>query len=140
MINMAKRKKSKKKGTKRRRSTKKVKRRTVKKKAAGAMLGVGISTYKVATDKEGTGISPVEAVFYPYDSTKTKVEAIVRKVVSNVMETKNSGPALIGIGLSFGKDLPLIGQPYNEFLYKPMNRMFGKLQTALTGKKARYRL
>ena len=137
MINMAAKKKkgSKKKGTKRRRPTKKRVVRHAPKKHLAANAGLAVTVYKVATDAEGTMISPVQALFYPYDSMQTRVAAVVRKVASNLMETKNTGPALIGLTMSYGEDLPLVGGLYKDIIKKPADRLLSKVEKGLTGKK-----
>ena len=133
-----KRKSSKKKGTKRRSPTKKRVVRHAPKKHLAANLGLAASAYKVATDRTGDlnyGISPVAAVFYPYDSLETKVKAIVNKTLENVKQTENVLPGMIGVLVSYGGDVPLVGPLYKDVVKKPADRFLGKVEKALTGKK-----
>ena len=145
MINMAKkkRKSSKKKGTKRRRSTKKVKRRVVKKKNLAAPIGGAMTIAKTEMAPDAWGSTVLNA-------QKNAVIAVMKGDFSNpwiVHSVKvtyaqllaNSGPALVGTAISFGEDIPLVGGLVRE-VKRPANRLLGKAQKVLTGRKPRFKL
>ena len=145
MINMAKkkRKSSKKKGTKRRRSTKKVKRRVVKKKNLAAPVGLAITAAKAETSTVSWGGTLANAQKNAIHSIFEPALAPWRKyaIDETIIKYKKEGaPALVGITLSFGEDIPLIGGLVRE-VKRPANRLLGKVQKVLTGsKKARFKL
>ena len=147
MINMAKkkRKKSKKKGTKRRRSTKKkVRVRRKPKQHLAATLGGAKTIYDTETEMTGWGV-PVYKL--QLDAAKSIITGnfndpmvMVAIKQTGIRAYQNSAPALIGALVSFGEDLPVVGGLARD-VKRPVNRLMGKVEKRLTGKKrGRWRL
>jgi hypothetical protein len=138
-----KRKRSKKKGTKRRRSTKKVKRRVVKKKNLAAPIGGAMTIMKTEMAPDAWGSTVLNAQknaiigLLKGDFDNPWIKHAARLTYVELL--KNSGPALVGTAISFGEDIPLIGGLVRE-VKRPANRLLGKAQKMLTGRKPRFKL
>lgn len=134
----------KKKGTKKKKSggggkKKKGRKRSTPKKHLGATLGTAYTGYKVATE-----ISPI----YSMETYKALVQSVLdgkfdrtKAIIEFSWDTtkKNATPLIAGLAVSYGEDVPVVGELYKDIVKKPMDRLLGKLERKLTKKKARWK-
>ena len=123
-------------GYKRRASTKKkTTRRSKPKTPIGASVGTGVTVYRIATKRTPLSwASPIDQLF----ADRTLMENIkfaFEAAVQNAKATENIGPLLVGLGVSYGEDVPVVGPLYKGMIKRPADRLLGKLERALTKKK-----
>ena len=134
-------KKGKKKGGyKRKASKKKGGSRPAQKKHLGAMLGTAKSVYDMETNPAGPYSSDLYLV--QKNAVVTAVKGDFSLVVPAAKATldgalSHGGPAVIGMAVSYGEDIPLIGDVVKE-IKRPLNRFIGKMERKLTKRKRRW--
>ncbi len=113
------------------------------KKHLGVLLGGAATGYKTESAVDPWGSTVLAA-------QKNAAKAILKGDLANpwikhaaeltvARAKENAGPALIGAAASFGEDIPVVGGMVRD-VKRPLNRMMGKVETALTGKKPKWRL
>lgn len=103
-----------------------------------ATVGGLISAYNIELQPPTPGyVTPVYEVQINAIKTMDPTKIVDAAKYTWVAVKDKSGPALVGLALSYGGDLPVVGPLYKGLVKTPVDRLIGKLERKLTGKKPR---